>query len=152
MKTFQLTVEDIIKNKVKLKDLFKQSYEVSFPNKSITNSILNERISSLIEYVKEEKAIVLGAKNSNEELLGFVWFFIKQDLDVLHINSFVVDEKYRKQGIGKALWLAIEEFADINRIKELELLVTKNNTTAVKFYEDRDFEVERFIMKKRLIN
>src|SRR5699024_5308942 len=101
--------------------------------------------------IVNETGIIFGCKN-NDKIIGFVWFFIKNNTfpKTIHVNHFVVSEEFRGKGLGKDLWEKVEEFAINNDIEDIELLVSKNNENAVNFYLKSNFEIERFVMKKVL--
>lgn len=146
-----LSSEDIETYKFNIINLMKQSYSISFPKEKNNQQDFEKRIISLKNYINNEQAVVYGAMENNK-VIGFIWFFYKivQDKNIVHVNHFVIDEKYRGAGIGKQLWLRLEQYGTAKKIDEIELMVTKNNYEALKFYEKKDFEVERLIMKKRL--
>ncbi|MGG0283583.1 GNAT family N-acetyltransferase [Peribacillus butanolivorans] len=151
MEIIKLTIEDVERYNIDIRIMLKQSYEKSFPEKSFDAASYLIRVQSLKAYMGDGKAIVYGIKNK-ERLAGFVWFFEKdyQGYNLIHINHFVVHEDFRRVGVGKALWDAVEGYATKKGIDEIELLVTKNNKDAVNFYEKRNFQVDRLVMKKRL--
>ena len=121
------------------------------------NKILNndEKLGKIIEemkqFIEDKSAIIIGAFKE-EELIGFIWGYkiIVNDKNRLHINYFIVNEKYRKQGIGTQLIEKIYEIANEIQIKEIELMVTSKNIIAVNFYKDQGFEVERIKLCKKI--
>lgn len=152
MKIFELTIEDVEDYKIDIMTMLKQSFGESFQKENFDITYFSNRVELLKTYINENKAIVYGVKNERH-LIGFIWFFKKENLSekIIHINHFVVHENFRRQNIGKALWIEVEKYADKQGISEIELLVTKDNENAVNFYKRRNFEVERLVMKKRLI-
>lgn len=121
------------------------------------NGILNnnEKLEKIIEemekYIDDKSAIIIGAFQE-DELIGFIWGYkmITNDKNRIHINYFVVNEKYRKQGIGRQLIRKIYEIANELKIEEIELMVTAENITAVNFYKKQGFEVERIKLCKKI--
>jgi len=150
MKIFRLALEDVENYKSDIMTLFKQSFEKSFPDTKYNVNHFESRVNSLKEYIKKESAIVYASKG-NIGLTGLVWFFEKENHNLIHINHFVVHEDFRRLGIGKELWNKVEQYRREREIKEIELLVTQSNEDAVRFYLTRDFEIERLVMKKRLL-
>ncbi|WP_158591757.1 GNAT family N-acetyltransferase [Oceanobacillus halophilus] len=152
MQIFKLTIDDIEKYKEEIVTMLKQSFEKSFPELNYEPTSFYDRVESLKVYLNEKKALVYGSE-IDESLAGFVWFFEKDTPKgkLIHINHFVVDENFRRRGLGNTLWNMVEEYASKRGIEEIELLVTKNNENAVNFYLNRNFEVERLVMKKRLL-
>lgn len=152
METIRLFENDIEKHNKDFVKLLEQSFLLSFPQEDINKSSISIRIESLKRYIRDGKAIVYGSM-INGKLGGFVWFFVKNSLDinVIHLNHIVVEEKNRGKGVGNALFDKVESYAIEKGIKEIELIVSINNDSAVKFYENKDFEVERLIMKKSVL-
>ena len=60
-------------------------------------------------------------------------------LDEAHINFFVVDQKYRKQGFGSYLMSYLIKQCEKLNINKLFLEVSHNNITAEKFYSSFEF-------------
>lgn len=151
MKILNLKEIDVEKHSKEIVCLFKQSYMKSFPDKKIEDSYFENRVKVAASYISMNKAKVYGAI-IEEKLTGFIWFFEKNHeiKQTIHINHFVVNENFRRLGIGKKLWLEVERYAEKSNIKEIELYVTRENHDAVKFYENMNFEVERYVMNKRL--
>lgn len=152
MEMIELTVKNVEEYNKELVSLFEQSFELSFPHEEINKSSIVDDIESLKQYISKEEAIVYGSF-INGSLDGIVWFFIKKSNNInrIHINNIVVNKDSRSKGVGKALFDKVENYAIERNIKEIELIVTKNNVNATKFYEKRNFEVERLIMKKELL-
>jgi len=148
MKIMKLTIDDVKNHKKELISMLKQSFKSSFPGQDFSEESYENRIESLKNFLKENKAIIFGCKKT-DILIGFIWFF-RKDSNTIHINHFVVDEQYRRLGVGKLLWNQVEEHAINEKLIDIELFVTKENDSAVNFYTKRDFEIDRFVMKKRL--
>lgn len=148
----KLTIDDVEKYKLDIMKMLKQSFEKSFPETTFDTTSYENRVESLKVYIHEEKALVYASKKE-DSLVGFVWFFEKvtSSSKLIHINHFVVNENFRCLGVGKALWDNVERYAIESGIEEIELHVTNNNEDAVNFYLKRNFEVERLVMKKRLL-
>ncbi len=123
--------------------------------KPYTEKNVNEEVKGIYDNMKiftlDNSAIILGAFNE-KKLVGFIWGYKKKEKpNVLHINYFYINEKYRKHGIGKKLLDAIES---MNKdIDELELLVDKINESAIRFYIIKGFQIsENDGEKFKLIN
>lgn len=146
-----IQAEDIPANEHRLIELFEQSFRVSFAEEELGKTYCMERVETLRSYLGEGKALLYAAKH-NDDLVGIIWFFVKEDRQrrIIHINHFVVAEEYRGKGIGGALFNQVEDYAISNGIAEIELLVSKDNHSAVAFYKNRDFETKRLLMTKRL--
>lgn len=148
-KIYKINELKIENYKFKIITLLKQSFLKSYPNSIIEEEQFVDRYNKLKEYLNQN-AIVYGCFES-DNLIGFVWFFEKNEmgLRLIHINQIVVDNAYRGQGIGTMLLNKTEEYCYLNKIDEIELIVTDSNKQAVEFYNNKDFYTERLIMKKK---
>ncbi|QUH26098.1 GNAT family N-acetyltransferase [Serpentinicella alkaliphila] len=61
-------------------------------------------------------------------------------------------ENYRGMGIGKQLFLKLDEWAMKNGITRLELTVMKHNESAMKLYENKGFKIEGIKERSLVIN
>ena len=80
----------------------------------------------------------------NDYVIGYVIFWRKYE-NQGHIVSIAVDKNYRRLGAGRRLLaraVAVLSLLDINAIY---LEVNKNNTGAVEFYKNCDFEIDRVV-------
>ena len=68
-------------------------------------------------------------------------------IKVFHLDDLCVDEKYRKQGIGKALYQKVVETAKENNCYEITLNVWPGNDTAIKFYEKMGMKTRSVFME-----
>ncbi len=68
-------------------------------------------------------------------------------IKVFHLDDLCVDEKYRKQGIGKALYQKVVETAKENNCYEVTLNVWPGNDTALKFYEKMGMKTRSVFME-----
>ena len=60
-------------------------------------------------------------------------------LDEAQINYFVINQKYRKKGIGSHLMIYIINQCEKLKINKLSLEVSQSNVIAEKFYNRFDF-------------
>lgn len=140
-----------------LVSIYNDELKIYFKNVFDENGIINnnEKIENTIEemkcFIEDKSAIVIGAFQKNK-LIGFIWGYkttVNNKIRI-HISYFVVNEKYRKQGIGSKLIEKIYKIAKENQIEEVELMVTAHNIPAVNFYERQGFEVERVKLCKKI--
>ena len=75
---------------------------------------------------------------------------LRKIADKYHINYFVVNRQYRKQGIGTALMNEIYKIAKQNNVSKVELMVTNKNSNAVMFYQNQNFKIERLLLCKEI--
>lgn len=74
----------------------------------------------------------------NGEIIGYASYYIH--IDEGDINNIAVAEKYRKQGVGKALVTALLQDAKARGINKLFLEVRANNLSAIRLYESFNFK------------
>lgn len=115
------------------------------------NNKIEKIMEEMKQFIEDKSAIIIGAFQK-EKLLGFIWGYKTSinDINRIHINYFVVDEKCREQGIGSQLIEKIYEIAKEMQIQEVELMVTTKNATAVNFYKKQGFEEERVKLCKKI--
>ncbi len=84
---------------------------------------------------KEELVVVL----LNSKCVGFLFFEINGTFDKYpYLHVIVVDERYQKQGIGRALITNFEQVLTRD-YDHLFLLVGDNNAQAKRFYEQQGY-------------
>ena len=81
---------------------------------------------------------------------------------IAKILMLAISQKYRKQGIGSALLTKFLKEILLKNIKQVELEVRTNNTTATNFYKKHGFNItdtitgfyqngeDAYIMRKRI--
>jgi len=135
------------------KDSFLKYYqEVIDVNKLVLNKDeINKIYDNMINYIKDNSAKIVGAFDKHD-LVGFIWAYerLVNSQKRYHINYFIVDSDYRKNGIGKHLINEIYEIAKKNGVEKIELVVTYKNQNALHFYEKELFEIERVVLCKDL--
>lgn len=68
------------------------------------------------------------------------------------VNYLAVHPDYQHQGIGKALMTQLEQRLIAQGCPKIQLLVRKDNTAVIKFYEKLDYtDADVFCLGKRLI-
>lgn len=71
---------------------------------------------------------------------GLVGAFVDpEDRAAAHLVSLWVAPEYRRRGIGALLVDAVLDWSRFRAVRELRLLVTSNNATAIAFYRKIDF-------------
>lgn len=117
-------------------------YEKEAAQKDIQKCIMNK------------KGIFLVAEKDNQ-IIAFIEGHIIDDLDsykekISYINRLVVDENYRKKGIGQLL---IDEYGKRSKkrgCKYLKLNAFENNTPAVKLYKNIGFKEYSIMYMKKI--
>lgn len=144
----KVNTTDLDKFKNELKELIKQVWLVSFPNFKLDQDFLEERLSKIRQYLENDEGIIVGAFENNT-IIGYIWFF-KTDSKRLHINEFVVSNRFRGEGIGTMLMAEVYKVAEKFGINQIELKVSESNKNAVEFYQHKNFEIERYLLVKKI--
>lgn len=125
-------------------DLFK-SHSVKYTNQQLIQ-LLQDDSRPVFVYQQDEKVVGYGfcviqqVRNHN----------ILTDHKTLYIDDICIDENYRHQGIGKAIFQAIEAYAKEIGCDNLTLNVWAFNQSALAFYQMMDMQPQRIIMEKKL--
>lgn len=107
-----------------------------------------------IEVINDKERIVIVAEE-NKIILGIMVLKIKQvsnhinlkDAKILWVEELCVDEKNRRNGIGRKLINKAIEVAKENNCKRLELNCWEENYKAISFYEKQGMQTQRRIME-----
>ena len=124
-------------------------------NKSLSkHDLISERdmlYFDMRKYTLDKSATILGA--FEDGLVGFLWAYKKRFFgeERYHISYFFVNDRHRNTGIGSRLLDYIHEIALKNDIKEIELMVNKENEAAIEFYKKHDFYIERLKLCKHIL-
>lgn len=149
MEIVRLTLDQFDKWRTEMEELLKETIRYNFFEYLPPQKYYKNAIGNLYQYLAEEKAIVFLAI-TDEELSGWIWCheIYRLEKKRLHIAGFAVKENRRNNGIGEKLFSTVEEYAKEHEIKGIDLMVTKSNEQAVRFYNKHGFEIERLLMKK----
>ncbi len=83
------------------------------------------------------------AENTDGGLVGWVHGFLCQLLESdyrMEIGGLIVDERYRRNGIGRRLVTAIEDWAAERGADELSVRCREDRAEAHRFYESLSFQ------------
>ena len=113
-----------------------------------------------MQIIKDDNRPIFVAVDNNEVVLGYVFCIFEQYLDsniltdvkTLYIDDLCVDENLR-QHIGKQLFMNIPKILLKERCYNLTLNVwSRDNASAMKFYESCGLKPQKVHMKQFLIN
>lgn len=107
-------------------------------------------------YVSKGSRIMVAAADA--EVVGMVAACLQeerhnpmlQDRHYCYVNTIVVKESYRRQGIGKSLILALEAWSKEQGAREIRFTVWQFNTGARIFYEELGYGVRSVTMARIL--
>ena len=72
------------------------------------------------------------------------------EMRTVYIDLLVVDEHYRRQGVGRALFRSVEEYARSLGAKRVDLMVWSHNQAAMDAYEAYGMVPQRSVYEKHL--
>lgn len=105
--------------------------------------------------IKDDNNPIYVATNDNDDVLGYMFCEILEPKfsstmkpnKTLYIDDLCVDEKYRHQGIGQALFEFAKQEAERLGCYEVALYLWEGNDTAKKFYEKMGMKVKATTME-----
>lgn len=107
-----------------------------------------------LNYVYEKNGSIIGVVMATKERARDIP--INQERYIYFIEDIVVDNMYRRQGIGKELYLFLENRAREEEVDGIELNVWSFNEDALKFYESLGMSVKNMkleqVLKKKTIH
>lgn len=119
------------------------------------NPILRDSLER--DLVNGKKTILIYGEDSI--VIGAVT--LTKNEDKLHLSDLVVDENYRRKGIGTSLVRESINYAEDNNFNEITLNVREKNDAAINLYDNEEFivngvfqdrEGKYFTMSKNLQN
>lgn len=107
-----------------------------------------------LNYVYEKNGSIIGVVMATKERARDIP--INQERCIYFIEDIVVDEAYRRYGIGKQLYLFLENRAREEDVDGIELNVWAFNEEALKFYESLGMSVKNMkleqVLRKETVN
>ena len=117
-------------------------------------------VSGTTKYSKEDLEAILKDTNKpifvatiDHYVVGYAMCQIRiptsnmYPVKIFHLDDLCLDEKYRKQGIGKSLYQKVVETAKENNCYEVTLNVWPGNDAALKFYEKMGMKTRSVFME-----
>ncbi len=113
----------------------------------------------LIQIMNSKEETIIVAVDEKSIIYGILIYKIKeiknhinlQDSKILWVDDIGVNEKYRKNGIGKKLMEEAENIARLQKCNRLELNCWSFNKDALEFYKSLELTTQRNIMEKEII-
>ena len=117
--------------------------------KSGTTKYNNEQLKEMIH--DDTKPIYVAVINNY--VVGYAMCQVRTPssnmypVKIFHLDDLCVDGKYRKQGIGRALYQKVVESAKENDCYEITLNVWPGNDAALRFYEKMGMKTRSVFME-----
>ena len=111
------------------------------------DKLRSEQGLDLFLYFEQDKKIV-GCAYVQDKIRKDEFAFV--DHDLLFISCFIIDSKYRNQGMGKECLSLLKEWAKEKGYYRMELSVSHQNSSAIALYEDFGFQKEMLYMSCEL--
>lgn len=86
------------------------------------------------DYIKKDSVFLALLEN---KAVGAM--FLEFYTNYIYLNTIIVDEKYRKKGIGKALVDFLEDLAKKKKVELIEMFVEENNSIMKGFLSKRNY-------------
>lgn len=142
---------------------YERSLKSYAQDKKLANNLTDDEatktaIDSFNRYLpdglKTKDQYLFTAKDSEENILGYVWFNIRGPIENLqaYIFDIIVETKFRGMGYGKQLMLLTEQKAISLGANRIGLHVFGYNTTAINLYKSLNYQTTDLVMEKKLIN
>lgn len=146
----KLNYQDILVYPNEIKKYFKNVLEENFLDE-IKMKEIEENYKKMLAFTKNESALIYGAIDEGL-LIGFLWAYQREvrGESRYHISYYVVNEKFRNQGIGKKMLELLITEAKKKSIKKIDLVVSNNNKNGLEFYKKNEFLLERVFLCKDL--
>lgn len=145
-----LTTEHHTKYEDIIVELIANNIKNNLPEITNVEEMAHEKTRKLGQFLEDGSAICYGCIQE-QKLKGIIWAYKIQASNGyhLHITEFGVLPSSQGRGIGRNLFSMLENSVkDKDEFLGFELLVSRNNTGAVRFYENLGFDVRRFVMYK----
>ena len=146
----RFTQKEISKYKDALAELLFINTKAHFDCHTYTMEDANNQIDSLMEYIIDDKAIVLGYIQ-DEEILGFIWIFpysYKNEMRYM-LNAISVFPEKRGQGIAKKLLCQAEVEIIKKGFKKIYTWVDYINYSAYCLYISNVMKIEAYQLCKK---
>ncbi len=106
---------------------------------------------SLSELLEDENRLTFVAVDENDFVLGYIFCILidhtqnsaRCDNKELYIDDLCIDEPFRREGIGDALFKKALETAKEKGCHNLTLNVWEGNDSALRFYEKHGMKIQK---------
>lgn len=125
-------------------------YQLNFPRFVCTPAFLADQAQRL--RVAGRRPLENGIFILEDEgtVAGFVWVAVRMDLQGAFgsVDQVYLKPAYRRQGLGRLLMEAAENFIQQQGLRTARLYVTRENQDAVNLYRRLGYDVTRYEMER----
>ena len=131
----QATIEDLHQIAA-LFDAYRQFYEQA-PDLDLATSFIQKRLAN-------HESVILVAEENSGEAIGICQLYPSFGsivaAPILVLYDLFVAPEHRNKGVGKALMLAAQAYAEERKVVRMDLSTAKDNLPAQKLYESLGWE------------
>jgi ribosomal protein S18 acetylase RimI-like enzyme len=106
-------------------------------NSEFEGSFIKFSVPNYVDKIQSKSNII--SHYENNELLGFISFYINERESILFITMLCVKSEYRKIGLGTLLINYVKNYSKQNMYNFIDLEVDIKNSVACRFYKNLGF-------------
>lgn len=127
-------------------------YQINFPRFVCTPVFLADQAQRLRVAGRRPLENGIFVLDDQGTLAGFVWVAVRVDLQGAYgsVDQVYLKSQYRRQGHGRRLMNAADDFIKRQGLKTARLYVTRENVDAVQLYQRVGYDVTRYEMERQL--
>lgn len=127
------------------KNLYKEENDKCIYNilSNLSNTIIhnNKKMNNLKQYLKMNKYHKIYVIYQNNDIVGLISFIIEKKIihnfqSVMHIEDFIIDKSYRKNGLGS---IVIQDMIKLGKKFNCYKIILNCNNETKHFYEKNNF-------------
>lgn len=147
-----MDINDAKQDKEILISLLEENLRLNYPSGYPCSEKANIYWLSLMDFIKDKTAILIGAYDNQALLRGFLWAYRKpENKQSIFITHLIVDKQVRNCKIGSQLIDELILLAKKKHVTEITLTATCQNENAIGFYKKCGFYPERVSLRKDIM-
>lgn len=147
-----MDLNDIKQDKTILISLLEENLRLNLPSGSPCTEKANSYWLSLIDFMQNKTAILIGAYDDKAMLQGFLWAYRKPENNrSIFITHLIVNKQVRNCNIGSQLLDELFSLAKKELATDITLMATCQNEAAIGFYKKCGFYPERISLRKDIM-
>lgn len=132
-------------------ELFAENTRGHVIDQEIKDEYILQKAKEIHHYMETGDVLLLGMFDDSK-LIGFLWAYKRIFLEELryYINSLIVSDLYRGQGLGRLMIIELEKIAIQSGVHVIDVSTATFKTDAIRFYENLGFVSERIQLRKQI--